>query len=437
MKSSTLWSRLSLAGVTPALDNQFARKIVLSNQIALSTVIVGVLASISHLLLGSNTLAVIIFLLAPLYLLTPYANHRQHYFASRAFLMFFPLLVVVLAAGLVVHGDNSMQFALISVILIPVLVFGVTEFKRMALGIGAVVLVFLTMDITTAWLPQLQGLDPASAGSTMNIKVNGVISFAMFSAAFVYLQRLNLAAEARLSDMLDTVHAQKAIIEARNKVEKEHAEALLTRQMEINKMKTTFVAMTSHEFRTPLTSILSSEELLRDFGDRLAPAERAELFAIIEASVMRMTSMLDKMLFIGQSDADLLEFRPTKMNLHNLCQQILEDAHTLARSTSTVTLRMSYLRSDEFAWADETLIRQCLGNLLSNAIKYSPHGGEVSLRIADHTTGIEFEAGLRHAEIVINDLGLKDSTSTKSPGVKEHGDDKHRMGDKNGGLRGL
>jgi PAS domain S-box-containing protein len=154
----------------------------------------------------------------------------------------------------------------------------------------------------------------------------------------------------------------------------------LQQQKELNDLRSRFVSMTSHEFRTPLATILSSAELLRFYGDRMPAQERLEVIASIESGVQRMTQMLDRVLVLGRSEAGMLEFNPRRQDLAQLCRHICDEARTTqATHTHTVTLRLSPGAID--GWFDDRLLRHALGNLLSNAIKYSPQGGEVSVDV--------------------------------------------------------
>ena len=84
----------------------------------------------------------------------------------------------------------------------------------------------------------------------------------------------------------------------------EDIRASLEKQRELNQLKSRFVSMASHEFRTPLATILSSTELLRLYADRLPEAERDELFETVSMAVRRMTRMLEDVLVIGKDDAE-------------------------------------------------------------------------------------------------------------------------------------
>jgi signal transduction histidine kinase len=154
----------------------------------------------------------------------------------------------------------------------------------------------------------------------------------------------------------------------------------LEREKELSELKSRFVSMTSHEFRTPLAGIMSSIELLSDYGERLDEAERAELAGVIKASVKRMTQMLDQVLLIGRADAGRMEFRPYPLDLKPLVRQIVDEVRSgeLRQSLIEIEWRVQGSR-----WLlDERLIRHVLSNLLSNAVKYSPENEPVQLSVA-------------------------------------------------------
>jgi signal transduction histidine kinase len=138
--------------------------------------------------------------------------------------------------------------------------------------------------------------------------------------------------------------------------------------------------MTSHEFRTPLATILSSAELLKYYGDRLPESEKLDVIQTIENSVQRMTRMLDRVLLLGKVDAQMLEFEPRQVELAALCQNLLQDAVSQFPKCNCVV--EAKLQADLPAGQyDEKLLRHIFSNLLSNAIKYSPNGGHVVFEV--------------------------------------------------------
>ncbi len=168
-------------------------------------------------------------------------------------------------------------------------------------------------------------------------------------------------------------------ITQRRKAEQD-TRAALEQQKELNELRTRFVAMTSHEFRTPLATILSSAELLKYYGDRLPETEKAEVIKTIENGVHRMTRMLDRVLLLGKAEAQMLEFRPAPLDLAALCHSLVEDART-QQPGSRCEVVTEFSGIPDSAPFDEKLLRHIFGNLLSNAIKYSPQGGQVRFRI--------------------------------------------------------
>ena len=156
--------------------------------------------------------------------------------------------------------------------------------------------------------------------------------------------------------------------------------AALEKEKELNELRSRFVAMTSHEFRTPLATILSSAELLKYYGDRLPESEKIDVIQTIENSVHRMTRMLDRVLLLGKVDAQMLEFEPSTLDLIPLCQSLLQDA--IAQFPKGKCVVEARLQADlPKGQYDEKLLRHIFSNLLSNAIKYSPNGGHVIFEV--------------------------------------------------------
>jgi CheY-like chemotaxis protein/nitrogen-specific signal transduction histidine kinase len=164
----------------------------------------------------------------------------------------------------------------------------------------------------------------------------------------------------------------------------------LQRQTELNDMKSRFISMASHEFRTPLAFILSSAELLKHYGDRMPEPEKTEVINTIEIGVQRMTQMLDRVLLLGKVEAQMLEFQPAELNLQTLCQDLVEDAR-IQHSEGGCELALEFEASPAVGLFDEKLLRHIFGNLLSNAIKYSPQGGKVLFRVFSSEGRVAFE----------------------------------------------
>jgi PAS domain S-box-containing protein len=180
-------------------------------------------------------------------------------------------------------------------------------------------------------------------------------------------------------------------ITARKQAEAE-IRAALEKQKELSELKTRFVSMTSHEFRTPLAAILSSAELLKYYGERLPEGEKTELVDSIGQAVRRMTRMLEDILVIGRAEADRLGFSPAPLELRSFCAKVVDEASRAAqadgRRGDRIVLRMD--GGEARALLDEKLMRHILGNLLSNALKYSPDDKPVVLAVETDAAGLRF-----------------------------------------------
>ncbi len=170
---------------------------------------------------------------------------------------------------------------------------------------------------------------------------------------------------------------------------KEEILRALDKEKELNELKSRFVAMTSHEFRTPLATILSSAELLEQYGARLPAEEKQDLYQSVRAAVDRMTKMLDNVLIIGKAEAEMLEFKPAPSDLAAFCGSLAEEMRLVAGRGHT--LDYSYEGARGAVNADEKLLRHVLVNLITNAFKYSPQGGPVNfrVRVADGAAAFE------------------------------------------------
>ncbi len=150
----------------------------------------------------------------------------------------------------------------------------------------------------------------------------------------------------------------------------------LNKEKELNELKSRFVSNTSHEFRTPLSTILSSAELLQHYGYQWTDQKRNQHFERINSAVQRMTILLNDILMVGQAATDRLEFRPTLLNLDQFCQEIISEFYG-SRSALNFSSQGTVVQRR----FDEKLLRQMISNLLSNAIKYSPPTGKIELKV--------------------------------------------------------
>ncbi len=162
----------------------------------------------------------------------------------------------------------------------------------------------------------------------------------------------------------------------------------LAQEKELGELKSRFISMASHDFRTPLTTILSSADLLDRYSHKLSDERKRQHLQQIQASVKHMTGLLEDVLIIGRADAGKVEFKPASLDLGRFCGDLIEELQLSAGAK--YLLHLACDGPCEAVALDVKLLRQILTNLLSNAIKYSPDGGEVGLTVICDEAGVVF-----------------------------------------------
>ncbi|HXI84581.1 MAG TPA: PAS domain-containing sensor histidine kinase [Verrucomicrobiae bacterium] len=153
----------------------------------------------------------------------------------------------------------------------------------------------------------------------------------------------------------------------------------LAREKELSQLKSNFVSMVSHEFRTPLGIIQSSAELLRDFYQKMPPAERDEQLESITRNTRRMAGMMEEILVLSRLDAGKLDFQPATLDLNVFCRRLVDEVLSATNRRCRIELSLASVPAE--AKADERLLGHIFTNLLSNAVKYSEPGATVSFAV--------------------------------------------------------
>jgi PAS domain S-box-containing protein len=194
-----------------------------------------------------------------------------------------------------------------------------------------------------------------------------------------------LAAELVEIDGEPSILAASLDLTERKEVEQQLRRAL-AREKELGELKSNFVSLVSHEFRTPLEVILSSSEIIERYHDRLAPDQRGRQVAAIQRSVRRMAEMMNEILLLGRFEAGRVEFSPGPLDLATF-QRRMRDEIGAASGGNGITIELATEGDVAEARGDEGLLGHIFTNLLSNAVKYSPPGSTV--RFAVHRSGID------------------------------------------------
>jgi PAS domain S-box-containing protein len=167
-------------------------------------------------------------------------------------------------------------------------------------------------------------------------------------------------------------------ISERKRAEEELLRAL-AREKELNQLKSNFVSLVSHEFRTPLGVISSSSEILRDYLTELSDDERREHLDSITRNTRRMSELMEEVLVLGRLDAGKMAFEPTALDLAAVCRRVADEVAAATDHPCPISLVLGQIPAA--ARADERLLRHILTNLLANAVKYSTAPSAVELRV--------------------------------------------------------
>jgi PAS domain S-box-containing protein len=153
----------------------------------------------------------------------------------------------------------------------------------------------------------------------------------------------------------------------------------LEKEKELGKLKTSFVAMASHEFRTPLAAIQAATDVILKYNDKLSQEDIKKRLFKIKREVSGMTIMLEDILIIGKADSQKLQFNAIEQDLVVLVKNIVSDYQLTQVEVREVIYRIS--RDEIMLNADPKWIKHIILNLLSNAVKYSEAPTSIRIEI--------------------------------------------------------
>jgi signal transduction histidine kinase len=142
----------------------------------------------------------------------------------------------------------------------------------------------------------------------------------------------------------------------------------LAKEQQLNELKSNFVAMVSHEFRNPMTTIRTAMDILQN-NSQLTEERKKFYFERVQDSINHMLQLLDEVLFLSRSEAAKLEYKPAPLELISFCEEITEVFQMQAGKQYTINFNFEGECTP--AYMDEELLHHILTNLISNAIKYS------------------------------------------------------------------
>jgi len=165
---------------------------------------------------------------------------------------------------------------------------------------------------------------------------------------------------------------------------KDRLELSLEKERELGEVRKQLMTTISHEFRTPLASILTSTEMLERYSDKLSPEKRQERIDRVKEQVQHLTLMLNDISTVIYMDTGQVTFKPTAVRLKSFCHRVISDMHLVSKTSHNIQL--TYQGPIAPIMLDEKLLRHIINNLLSNAVKYAPIGSLIEFSVTQQDT---------------------------------------------------
>lgn len=187
----------------------------------------------------------------------------------------------------------------------------------------------------------------------------------------------------RLNDELEDMVEERThqLKETLSKLErsKEELGRSLSKEKELNELKSRFVSLASHEFRTPLSTILSSTYLLQKYTTSEEQLKRQKHIERIISSVNTLTDILNDFLSVGKIEEGKISVKKSAFNLRTLVSRIIDEVKSIKRTGQNIAYTHS---GAEEIFLDASLLKHIVLNLVSNAMKFSPENSQIEIRSA-------------------------------------------------------
>jgi PAS domain S-box-containing protein len=215
----------------------------------------------------------------------------------------------------------------------------------------------------------------------------------------VYAAELEKKVEIRTEALNNTITRLEEEVTERKKAEEEVRRSL-EKERELNELKTKFVSIASHEFRTPLSTVMSSASLIQQYKDKNDLDKVDKHVLRIKSSVNHLTQILNDFLSLGKLEEGKVDVKAETVEIGNFLHEITEEVQSFFKEGQRLNIHcppeMKHIDTDS------RILRNIMFNLISNASKYSEPGksidiiceqtkGEVLFKIQDHGIGIPRE----------------------------------------------
>jgi len=217
------------------------------------------------------------------------------------------------------------------------------------------------------------------------------------------LYELNIVGIEGVNGLIDRLLIVENNVTKQKELELEQARAL-EREKELGQMKSRFVSMASHEFRTPLSAILSSASLIEKYEEKDQQPNRQKHTSRIKSSVSNLTGILNDFLSFDKLSSNLVECEISEVNVCNVLNYAIEEVSSLKKKTQEIVIEID--ESKCIFNTDEKILKNILLNLLSNGLKYSKEDGEVEVNL-------EISEGILSIKVSDSGIGIPKSDQVR------------------------
>lgn len=203
----------------------------------------------------------------------------------------------------------------------------------------------------------------------------------------VYAAELEKKVQVRTEALNQTIAKLEDEVFERKKAEEE-AKKSLERERELNELKSKFVSIASHEFRTPLSTVMSSASLIQQYKDRNEFDKVTKHVTRIKTSVNHLTAILNDFLSLGKLEEGKIEATLEPINISEFLDDVKEEMTASLREGQRLSIECPDI--EKTFTSDVRILRHILFNLISNASKYSDAGKAIHIRCSESKQGITF-----------------------------------------------
>lgn len=214
------------------------------------------------------------------------------------------------------------------------------------------------------------------------------------------LEHMNLGLQSQIQERK---LAEEALKESMEELERTKQEVLksLKKEKELSELKSRFVSMASHEFRTPLTTVLSSANLIAKYSDSDQQGAREKHIERIRKSVQNLTNILNDFLSLEKLESGAQKVDISLIDINELLKEVVEEMNQNIKAGQSIVLS----GKGPMVKTDEHILKNILFNLISNASKYSDENKQIDLKIeADE---------LLQIHVIDRGIGIPDNEQSK------------------------